>query len=347
MIHFFPTFSKDARNSPFANSLKKVGVAHEIFPGKVSLRYPSRLGLLFFGWPKIFWFALVSAFRSLVLARPHPETVVVGSHIEAIVFAIFRFVLFRNNLTIVLLGFILTNRESAWLNHLRFVYFRLVFQTVDKVICHSSLEQIRYSNLFKKSHAIFIFIPYGLHINGRNNRDDFVNSKSISHPYILTAGRSGRDYATLLTAIEPLEIQLHVVCDNEKTLANLHHSQRVTVLKSCYDTEYVNELRNALFVVIPLGVNDISAGQMVLIQAMAFAKPTIVTRTATIEEYVSDGVQSLLVAQGDVIGLRKSIKTLLSDKKLADHLSTNALTSFENRFCMQAYVQNLVKCIAT
>ncbi len=345
MIHFFPTFSKDATQSPFAESLAQLGVAHKIFAGKVILRYRTRLGLLFLGWPKVFGFALKSAMQSLVLARPRPDSVVVGSHIEAIVFTIFRFILKRRNLDIVLLGFIMTQRKSSLLNILRKYYFHAVFSQIEKVICHSMTEQIRYSALFKKSRAIFIYIPYGLHINGREKNNDVLKPSPTVTPYILTAGRSGRDYATLLSAIEPLEIDLHIACDNEKSLANLPLTTRVTVLRECFDSSYVHELRHALFVVIPLGVNDISAGQMVLIQAMAFSKPTIVTRTVTIEEYVTHGVESLLVAQGDVLAMRRSIQRLLLDKQLVSVLSANALAAFENRYCMHAYVKNLINCL--
>ena len=345
MIHFFPIFSRDARESPFAQALVVIGVKHKLFAGEVILRYPSRLGLLLLGWPKVFWFALRSAFRSLVLSRPHPDAVVVGSHIEALVFSLYRKIFFRNNTKIILLGFILTSRRNAWHNKLRRIYFNFVFSVVDKVVCHSVLEQKRYGKLFEKSRATFIYIPYGLHINGRGDFNVNKLSTLLSKPYILTAGRSGRDFATLLAAVEPLDLDLHIVCDNENCLSNLQLTPRISLLRNCYDTAYVNELRQCLFVAIPLDVNDISAGQMVLIQAMAFAKPTIVTRTETIEEYVSHGVQSLLVAQGDVLALRAAIQQLLGDQKLVEELSANALSTYEERFCMHAYIQNLVNCV--
>ena len=301
--------------------------------------------MLFFGWPKMGWFALKSAIRSLILSKPYPDTVVIGSHIEALIFGLFRTLLLRKKPEIVWLGFILTSRRNPLIDRMRGMYIGFVFSIVDKVICHSTLEVERYTKQFKNSRAKFVHIPYGLHLAGREERMALGETVSSKRPYILAAGRSGRDYATLFEAIEPLTIDLHVVCDSENALAGLHIPANATLLRKCYGGAYVDELSNSLFVVIPLGVNDISAGQMVLIQAMAFAKPTIITRTATVEEYVSDGEQSLLVTQGSVTELRAAISRLVNDSELAAHLASNAVAAFEKNYCMKAFVQNLVACL--
>lgn len=345
LIHFFPTFSKDAKDSPFAMELATLAVPHRLFPGEVILRYRSRIWLLLLGWPKVAWFGLHSSIQSLVLSNPYPDTVVVGSHIEALIFGLLRALRLRSKPAIVLLGFIMTARKNILINYIRRLYFGFVFSVVDKVICHSMLEVERYTKVFKNSKAKFIYIPYGLHISGREGRTQPEAVVSKCQPYILAAGRSGRDYATLFEAVEPLAIDLHVVCDSGNALAGIRVPQNVKVLRDCYDDAYVEELRNSLFVAIPLGANDISAGQMVLIQAMAFAKPTVITRTPTVEEYVSDEQESLLVAQGNVLELREAINRLLVDEKLAARLASNATSAFDNKYCMRAYVKNLVASI--
>lgn len=257
-------------------------------------------------------------------------------------FSLFRALLLRKKPEIVLLGFIFTARNNALANVLRQIYFRFVFSLVDKVICHSKLEVERYTRLFGNARANFVYIPYGLQIFGREIQPPATATEPGTRPRILTAGRSGRDYATLFQAVEPLPIDLHVVCDNENAVAGLTIPPNVRVLRKCYGSDYVDELNKALVVVIPLGVADISAGQMVVIQAMAFAKPTIVTRTPTIEEYVTDGVQSLLVSQGNVAEMREAIAQLIDNTELANRLAENALKTYEQKFCMRAFVGNLV-----
>ncbi len=350
MIHFFPTFSKEAKNSPFAKELAALEVPHCLFPGEVILRYHSRIWLLLLGWPKVIKFAVSSAIRSLLLSKPYPDTVVVGSHIEVIVFGFFRALLFRKRPNIVLLGFIFTRRPKPLVNWLRGLYFRVVFSIADQAICHSSLEVERYKEIFKSSHTRFEYIPYGLHISvGEDNSAEQHTPEKRNFPdsgdYILAAGRSGRDYATLFKAVTLLPIMLHVVCDSESALTGLEVPANALLLRNCYDKAYVQELQNALFVVIPLKVDDISAGQMVLIQAMAFSKPTIITRTPTVEEYVTEGIESLLVARGGIIELREAIQRLLSEHSLMEKLGANANATYKSKFCMKAYVTNLVAAL--
>ena len=138
MIHFFLTMSSDGSNSPFAHALRELQIPHRIFSGKVLLRYRWRVWLLVVGLPRLATFAMRSAWRSLVRAKPAPEAVVVGSHIEALVFALASRLL-RRHTRVVLIGFIFTRRENRWLDAARRAYFDRLFSTIDAVLCHSSL----------------------------------------------------------------------------------------------------------------------------------------------------------------------------------------------------------------
>lgn len=341
MLHFFPTFGADVSDSPFARELRGLGVDHRLFGQELLLRYRSRLWLVFLGWPRLAAFAMRSALRSLLLSRPQPTTVVLGSHFEVLAFGALRALGISRGTRIVLLGFILTSRRSGLANRARQAYFGFVFNVADTVICHSRGEVDRYRGLFARCRARFVYMPFGLHIAGREAP---APPRHDGRPYILSAGRSGRDYRTLFEAVEGLDIELHVVCDLQSAVADLRVPRNVTVLRGCYDDAYVEELRQCEFVVIPLGVSDISAGQMVLVQAMAFAKATVITATPSVAEYVRHGVESMLVAQGDAAQLRAAIGLLLVDPELRAGLAARASRAFDERFSMRAYVRHLVDC---
>jgi glycosyltransferase involved in cell wall biosynthesis len=214
------------------------------------------------------------------------------------------------------------------------------------VICHSTLEVERYSQLFAKTNAKFVYVPYGLHIDEREEYlTDSSDHELKENTYILTAGRSGRDYRSLFEAVSTLGTQLRVICDNENALSHLSIPPNVNILRNCYDEDYIMQIKNAAMVVIPLGASDISAGQMVLIQAMALAKPVIITRTPTVENYVSDGVDAILVKKNSPEELRKAINEVLADDQLRGRLSKNALETYEQKFSMNAFVANLVNQI--
>lgn len=344
MLHFFPTFSNDASDSPFAIELRRLGVPHKLFAAKLTFRYHSRIWLALVGWPKLAGFAVRSAVRSLVLSRPKPTAAIVGSHLEVLAFATAQAIGFSRATRIILLGFIFTQRRSDLINALRRGYFRFVFRHADTAIYHSELEARNYRALFKGCRTRFVYMPYGMHVAGSDESPRGAKSDK-ARPYILSAGRSGRDYGTLFAAVNGLDVDVHIVCDRDAALAGLKIPDNVAVLRNCYDRDYMDQLRNCLFVVVPLSVHDISAGQMVLLQAMAFEKASIVSKTETIEEYVREGVESLLVEQGNVSALRDAIHRLLQHEPLMARLAINGRRSFEEKFSMAAYVRQLVAAV--
>lgn len=343
MIHFFLTFSNDASDSPFAHALRDMGVEHRIFSGEVLLRYRHRVWLLLIGLPKLGLFALRSAWQSMGKSRPPPDAVVLGSHLEALVFAIMRR-LFRRKTRIYLLGFIFTQRNNPLIERLRHLYFGRLFALVDGILCHSSLEVKRYEDIFPHARGKFVFVPYGLHIHGYEETTTFQDP---AKSHALSAGRSGRDYPILFQVFADSGYPLHVVCDAEKALKNCMPAQNITVLRGCYDDSYSQELRQAGMVIVPLAVDDISAGQMVLIQAMAYRKPIIATHTPTIEEYLTHEENALLVPPGDAIALRTAVDRLRNDAKLAARLADNAFTTFKDRHCMRVFVENIVRTVSS
>jgi glycosyltransferase involved in cell wall biosynthesis len=348
LIHFFPIFSNDPSGSPFARELIKAGVAYRLFGQAIKLRYQSRLGLILLGWPRLILFACRSAWRSLFRSTPHPNAVVVASHFEVLIFGLARLLLPRETRpSIVLVGFIYTSRASALARHLRELYFGLVFRLADKIICFSANELQEYGNTFAAAKRKFRYVPYGLHVSGEEKHqiDSPAETAQCEPAYIFTAGRSGRDYATLIKAVAELDVPTHIICDRQAALAGIDLPPQVKVLSRCYGEEYLQELEHAAVVVVPLLVDDISAGQMVLIQAMAYRKPIIVTRTTTIQEYVQHDRDCLLVERNDPAALQQAIRKLLTDRDLATRLANGARQAYEQHYCMRAYVANMLAAV--
>lgn len=341
MIHFFPTFSNDASQSPLALELKELNISHILFSEKISLCYKNRLWLIFIGWPKILFFAIRSARRSFFKTKIRASSVVLGSDIETIVFAIIRALTFRRKLRIVLIGFIYTNRSSKIISKLRILYFNIVLSFTDIVICHSRIEVETYQKLFNWSKTKFKFIPFGMNVAGRSN----VYQPKVSHPYILAAGRSGRDYATLIEAVRGTDLKLHIVCDRASAVKGIEIPNNVIILKNSYGGDYLAELYNSSIVAIPLCATDISAGQMVMLQAMAFGKPVVVTNTPTITDYVTSGVDAILVQPGNVDAMRSVLENLMNSPETRASIGSAGLYSFETKYNMRSLVRNLIFAI--
>jgi glycosyltransferase involved in cell wall biosynthesis len=344
MIHLFPTFSREAEASPLGQEMRESDLPHRFFSGSVRLHYRNRAELILLRYPQLTWFALRAAIASLLLSRPRPQVLLLNSDIEILVFGVLRGLLFRRSTRIILTSFIYTHRPSAWRNALRRLYFRWVLSFTDRAVVHSRLEAERYPSLFGLPANRFTYVPWGTSITLRDKllRDPSGFRAPGAAPYILSAGRSGRDYATLFRAVANLGIDLRVVCDLQSAFRTPPDSASIHVLPHCYGNDYILQLFGAEVVAVPLAVQDISAGQMVVVQAMALGKAIVVTRTPTIEDYVTDGDDALLVPPGDATAMEQAIRRLLEDPSLCERLGRNAMARFERSYTTRQHVRALV-----
>ena len=230
---------------------------------------------------------------------------------------------------------------------MRLLYYRFVMRRVSCAICHSTLETERYRDLFAGCGADFVFVPWGCHVPTPAE----IVAKAVAVPRgdglprVVTAGRSGRDYQTLVAAATTIPCRLTVICNEHAALGGVVASERVEVLTSTFGADYFMQLLQADIVVVPLQVDDVSAGQMVLIEAMALARPLVVTQTPTIGDYLVDGDTALLVPRGDVSAMALAIQRLLDDPAAAAAMGGRAQTRYAAKFSTDAHLQALIDAV--
>lgn len=346
MVHLFTKFTATPEDMPLGRALAAAPVPNVLFGSHVRRSYRGRLGFVFGFLPRLVWDAVRSAGRSLILARPRPDVVVLNSDIEVLVFAALRLFLPRPRPVFVLLGFIYTERADPVLNALRRRYFGFVLGRVGRVICHSRREVERNRARFR-ARAAFVFVPWGTDVAIRDALARTPPTPADGDAeYIVTAGKSGRDYPTLARALQGVTMPLRIICDYAPQVAALADPDgRISILATCHGDDYIRELYRSRIVVVPLAVDDISAGQMVLLQAMALGKPVIVTRTATTTDYATDERDALLVPRGDPAALRAAILRLLADPALAARLGAAALETYERQYTTERFVGNVLAAV--
>ncbi len=346
MIHFIARFYDDVAATPFGDVLREIGVPHRIISANVSMHYRSRIGLLLLGYPKLIWATMRAAARSLFGRAARPDAVVISSDVEVLVFALMRWLPFAARPRIIFLPFIYTQRAAPWLNRARLAYYRFVMRQVAGAICHSRLECARYRALFAGCGAEFVFVPWGAFVPSVSEL--FARAappRNDGPPVVLAAGRSGRDYPTLVAATEGLACQLVIICNDLGALRDVRPGAHVRILRDCFHEDYMRHLAAADIVVLPLLVSDISAGQMVLVEAMSLARPLIVTRTPTIEDYLADGDTALLVPRGDAAAMAAAIARLLAAPQEAAAMGLRGRAAYDARFTLTAHLRALVAAI--
>lgn len=338
-MHYFLYWAKDASESRFALELERNGADFQLFSDYINFNYKRRFRLYLVAWPQLLISTIRRGVQSL-LARPRPDVVVLSSHIELAVLVVLRKLLRRRNVRLMLSMFIYTRGGSQCKERLKYWYLHVVLSQASRIVCHSAVEALRYSSLFRLPHTRFVFVPYATNVAEAGQ-----NSTPPPRPYVLSAGRSGRDYGLLMQVFKDLPYELHIVCDSHEAIGTAVRSANVRVLRSCYGQCYYREIRNCSLVVVPLDKCEISAGQMVMLHAMYYSKPIIITRTATTVEYVRHGETAWFVEQGDLHGLRAAVEHLMSNAAAAARLGEQGRRLYEQTYSMAAYVVNLQRMI--
>jgi glycosyltransferase involved in cell wall biosynthesis len=124
--------------------------------------------------------------------------------------------------------------------------------------------------------------------------------------YIFAGGDSLRDYETLLAAVDGLDVPVRIATNHD--LGPL--PANVTCGPVPYE-EYVELIAGARLVVVPMRSTRRAAGLITYLDAMALGKPTIVTDSPAVGEYVEQGRTAMVVAPADPPAMRDAIAWVL------------------------------------
>lgn len=233
----------------------------------------------------------------------------------------------------VMLGHHLSSKTKPWM--LR-SFGRM---GISRVLVHSR-AQLRFAidRLgFREGSAAFV--PY--YADTRFWRPQHGAEQSL----IASAGREHRDFVTLAAAVRELPYEaiiatgsLHSPTATWRTPAvmpnNISTGMRSHVgLRELY--------AQAAVVVVPLINNDFQAGVTTILEAMAMAKPVIVTATEGQRDVVVDGVTGVLVSPQDPTALRMELRRLLSDARERRRLGSNARDAVLTHFNLPIYARAL------
>ena len=94
----------------------------------------------------------------------------------------------------------------------------------------------------------------------------------------------------------------------------------------------MRELGNCYAVILPLDDENISSGQLVILQAMMFGKPVIVTRNKTVTDYIIDGYNGYVIEKNEE-SLKIVIKKI-ENRDIYESISHNTREYFEKNFSL-------------
>jgi len=82
---------------------------------------------------------------------------------------------------------------------------------------------------------------------------------------------------------------------------------------------------------------------VVMLEAMAFAKPVIASEVGGITDVVTDGVNGMLVPAGDVPALARALVTMATDERMRRQMGANAKITVDEKFNWDKITRRLVR----
>lgn len=167
--------------------------------------------------------------------------------------------------------------------------------------------------------------------------------KLDTEDYILAVGQEQRDYETLLQAIDGTGVKLVVVASSPWSTSRIEMSKvgETTVLSHIPYRELRTLYAKARLVVTPLIDVDYAAGNSSVLEAMAMAKPIIVTRTKGITDYVIPNETGVYVSPENPAELRDAILSLWDNHRKRDRLGANGRQAIEEKMNLDIYVSKI------
>ena len=212
-----------------------------------------------------------------------------------------------------------------------FMQFALNNKYIDKIIVYSQNEVNYYSKLFSKTDK-FVFIPLGI-----NNITNFqIDEKLERQKYILSVGRSNRDYQFLYETLKDTEFIVKILSGT----VNQPPTNNIEIYTKVFGQEMFHYLNNCFCVVIPLADTKISSGQLVALQAMQLGKPIIFTESDGIADYVINGYNGIIVKK-EKEALITALQELYSNNSLYMTLSQNARLEYDKKYSIKRLGNNV------
>jgi glycosyltransferase involved in cell wall biosynthesis len=204
------------------------------------------------------------------------------------------------------------------------------FRSVDRFVCFSTMERHLYARHFDLDIARIDMI----HWAAEPARFDPLEAAAIAGDYICALGSQGRDYATLLRAMQRLPAIKLVLVATPESIGGISLPPNVELRCNVPLREAMNILRHSRFSVVPLRDDEVPCGHVTIVAAMHSGKATIVSDSAGVADYIQDGLTGLAVPAGDPLALTRAIERLWSDPQYAAQLASTA-ASFALTNCRQ------------
>ena len=218
---------------------------------------------------------------------------------------------------------------------------RFGLRSVSRVVVFTPGEVEQYQRLLSLAPETICYCPHGWFDPMKWYVPDTEHkSDALSEKFILTSGRSYRDYETLACAVQGTEVKVKV-SSRKFNLSGVDLPQNMETMGWLAYRELQDYLYESQFYVVPLQPIAHAGGDSSLLHAMSFSKAVVATRAPSTETYIKHGETGLLVEPGDVEGMRHAILHLWRNPDEAIRMGKEARRCFEENHTIDKLAQRV------
>ena len=196
---------------------------------------------------------------------------------------------------------------------------------VDTFIVHSRAEIAACSEWLQLPADRFEFVPLQRGLRSKTFTED------REHPFILSMGTAHRDYKLLFAVLGELGFPA-VVVTGPHAVAGLTVPGNVALRSGLSIDECHALVQRARLNVVPVANQTTASGQVTLVDAMMYGRPTIATACPASVDYVEHGKDGWLVRPGDHDDMKAAIARLWDDEALRERIGETARNTVINRY---------------
>lgn len=206
--------------------------------------------------------------------------------------------------------------------YFNFIKYCITSKYIDRLVVFTVHEVDYYSKLFQVEESKFRCMNLGI--------SDVSGEYEVSdNGRLLSAGRSNRDYDFLIASLKDTEISLDIICDT----IDYESNGKIQIYKNIEGKAYYKMLAQCHAVIVPIKDENISSGQLVILQSMMMGKPIITTKSCSSDAYLQHGETALIISNVKW-QLLESINMLYEDTELYISMQKNAKEEYRKNYSL-------------